>query len=230
MSLDWSPEEVENLHGTGPSAFQEVINRDVVGQPGRDWEYVSMNVNLLAGVLHHATGEHAEAFARKALFEPLGIRQWDWSLRRSGGFNLMDGSLRLRPRDMAKIGVLALNGGRWQGRQVVDETWIDRSLSPLLSTGSDGESYGYLWWTLEVPIPEGRPVRAAFANGLGSQFIVLFPELDLVVVTTGGNQENGKHMAIGEVLLRELVPGVAEEARETLARRGESGGSTGWPD
>ena len=64
-----------------------------------------------------------------------------------------------------------------------------------------------------VPIaPDKEPVRVVFANGWGSQFIILFPELDLVVVTTGGNQENGKHLAIGEILLRELIPGVGRES------------------
>ena len=208
MALDWRRDEAENLHGTGPEAFREILSRKVVGRPGVDWEYVSMNVNLLAGVLHRATGEHAEAFARRALFKPLGVTRWDWSYSKTDGFNLMDGSLRLRPRDMAKLGVMALNGGEWNGRRVVEETWIRRSLTPYLSAGSEGEGYGYLWWTMEVPGPDGPPLQVAFANGWGSQFVLLLPELDLVVVTTGGNQENGKHMAIGEVLIRDLLPGV----------------------
>ncbi len=170
-----------------------------------------MNVNLLAGVLRKATGEHAEAFAETTLFGPLGITEWDWDYAKTDGFNLMDGSLRLRPRDMAKIGVMVMNGGVWQGRQVLEEEWVRRSLTPYLSAGSGGEGYGYLWWTMEVPGPDGRPIQVAFANGWGSQFILLFPEMDLVVVTTGGNQENGKHLAIGEVLIRELMPGVSRD-------------------
>ena len=208
LALDWSPQEAESLHGTGPDAFRQILARTVAGRPGSDWEYVSMNVNLLAGVIHQATGEHAEPFAARALFEPLGITEWDWDYGKTGGFNLMDGSLRLRPRDMAKIGVMMLNGGRWQDRRVLGEEWVRRSLTPLLPAGSDTEGYGYLWWTMDVPGPTGSTLHAEFANGWGSQFIILFPELDLVVVTTGGNQENGKHLAIGEVLVRELVPGV----------------------
>ena len=96
-------------------------------------------------------------------------------------------------------------------RQVLEEEWVRRSLTPFLSAGAGGEGYGYLWWTMEVSGPDGRPIQVAFANGWGSQFILLFPELDLVVVTTGGNQENGKHLAIGEVLIRELLPGVSRD-------------------
>jgi len=211
MALDWTPDQTEDLHGTGPEAFGQILSRDVVGRPGEDWEYVNMNVNLLAGVLHRATGQHAEAFAARGLFEPLGITKWDWNPGKADGFNLMDGSLRLRPRDMAKIGVMVLNGGVWQGRQVVEEEWIEASLTPRMTAGGEGERYGYLWWAMTVPGADGELQEVWFANGWGSQFILLFPNLELVVVTTGGNQENGKHLAIGEVLLRELLPGVDPE-------------------
>ena len=208
LALDWSPQEAQGRHGTGPEAFRRILSRDVVGKPGEDFEYVNMNVNLIAGILHEATGSHAEAFAERALFEPLGIEKWDWDYSKKDGFNLMDGSLRLRPRDMAKIGAMAMDGGVWKGEQVVDEAWIRESLTPRLSTGTPGEGYGYLWWTMNVPGPGGELVEVHFANGWGSQFILLFPTSDLVVVTTGGNHENGKHLAIGQVLIQELLPGV----------------------
>ena len=208
LALDWSPAEAQNLHGTGPEAFRQILGRNVRDRPGEDWEYVNMNVNLLAGVLHQATGEHAEAFAKRTLFEPLGIHEWNWAYGKTGGFNLMDGSLRLRPRDMAKIGVMVMNGGVWDGERILEEEWIRSSVTPVLAAGTEGEGYGYLWWTMEFPGTDGEPLQVVFANGWGSQFVLLFPELDLVVVTTGGNQENGKHLAIGEVLIRELLPGV----------------------
>jgi len=210
LALDWTPEEAESLHGTGPSAFRQILARDVVGRPGEDWAYVNMNVNLLAGILFRATGDHAEALAARGLFGPLGVRSWDWGGGRTDGFNLMDGSLWLRPRDMAKIGLLMMNGGEWQGTPILDEAWVKESLTPRLSAGPGGEGYGYLWWTMQVPGPEGQPLEMAFANGGGSQFIFMVPELDLVIVTTGGNQENGKHLAIGKVLTEVLLPGVGE--------------------
>ncbi len=208
MALDWSPEEAEATHGTGPEAFRQILGRRVTGIPGQDWQYVSMNVNLLAEVIRRATGEHAEAFARRVLFGPLGITAWNWDGGKTAGYNLMDGSLRLRPRDMARIGTMVLAGGTWQGKRVVDEGWIRRSLTPRFPAGDRGEGYGYLWWTWDVPGPDGQVIHLAWANGLGSQFIFLVPALDLVVVTTGGNHENGKHLAIGEVILRDLLPGI----------------------
>ena len=206
MGLDWSAEEAQNLHGTGPEFFKRVLARSVRDTPGTDFEYVSANVNLLAGIIHGATGSHAEGFAKRALFEPLGIETWDWSGTRTDGFNLMDGSLELRPRDMAKLGQMALDGGRWRGRQILDEEWIRQSTSPHIQAGSGAEGYGYLWWTRETSGPQGAPVPAFFATGWGSQFIMVIPSLDLVVVTTGGNEYNGKHMRAAEVIVRYLLP------------------------
>jgi CubicO group peptidase (beta-lactamase class C family) len=208
MALDWSADEVQNLHGTGPEFFRRVLSRSVAGTPGEDFEYASANVNLLAGILHETTGSHAEAFAQRTLFEPLGIESWDWSGMRTDGYNLMDGSLRILPRDMAKLGQMALDGGRWQGRPVVAEEWIRQSTSTQIQAGSGAEGYGYLWWTREAPGPGGTMVPAFFANGWGSQFILVFPTLELVVVTTGGNEYNGKHMRAAEGIVRYLLPEV----------------------
>jgi CubicO group peptidase (beta-lactamase class C family) len=208
MALDWSPEESENLHATGPGFFQRALAHSVAGTPGRDWEYVSANVNLIAGILHQATGLHAEAFAKEALFRPLGIEAWDWDYLKTDGFNLMDGSLALLPRDMGKIGQMVLDGGRWKGKQVVSEAWIRASTRSYLRPGSGGEGYGYLWWLTEGPGPDGAGVPVVFANGWGSQLILVCPTLELVVVTTGGNEYNGKHFAIADILRRQLLPGV----------------------
>ncbi len=278
MALDWSPDEVQNLHGTGPETFREILSREVVGTPGVDWEYASINVNLIAGILRDATGEQADVFARERLFGPLGIRAWDWEGMKTEGYPLMDGSLRLRPRDMARIGVMVAAGGAWQGAQIVDRDWVRASTARAIEAGSGPEGYGYLWWTLEIPVsgesgpgesrpaeeglgeprsgesgptgqglgesrpaeqglgeprsgesgptgqglgesrpaeqglgepgPQGRTLEAVFANGWGSQFIFVIPGLQLVVVTTGGNEFNGKHMAVAELLRRDLLPGV----------------------
>jgi CubicO group peptidase (beta-lactamase class C family) len=208
LALDWSPEEAETLHGTGPEFFQRIVGRSVSGRPGNDWQYVSANVNLIAGILRSATGEHAEAYAERKLFRPLGIDVWDWRGMKTDGYNLMDGSLRLTPRDMAKIGQMVLDGGVWRGDRIVDEEWIRASTTPQLQTTEAGMEYGYLWWLAEAPSPEGSSIQTVFANGWGSQFIVTVPSLDLVVVTTGGNEYNGMHMGFAELLAGTLLPAV----------------------
>jgi CubicO group peptidase (beta-lactamase class C family) len=207
--LDWTDEEAESVHGAGPELFRRVLARHVTGEPGAAWRYVSANVNLLAGVLKTATGEQADAFAARELFGPLGIETWDWERGKVEGFPQMDGTLRLRPRDMAKLGALVLDGGRWAGRRVVSEDWIRRSTAPAITNreGPGGRgAYGFLWWVWDLPGPTG-PKRLVFANGLGSQFVLIFPDDGLVMVTTGGNQDNGKHLAPGRVIQRHLLAG-----------------------
>jgi len=211
MALDWSPGEAANLHGTGPAFFRRVLSRSVSGTPGEDWDYVSANVNLLAGVLHQATGLHAEDFARDRLFEPLAIRSWDWEGLKTDGYNLMDGSLQLRPRDMAKLGQVVLTGGTWGETKLFGGDWIERSTAWSVDTRERFEGFGYLWWKTRMKGPDGDSLEVTVANGWGSQFIIVVPALDLVVVTTGGNDYNGKHMAV--------VPLVAELVRSGMKDR-----------
>lgn len=206
MGLDWSPQEANDAHGTGPDFFSDVLARRVVAEPGSRWEYVSANVNLLADVIHRATGSHADEFAAEALFSPLGITTYNWDYGKQAGYVLMDGSLQLRPRDLAKIGAMVAAGGVWDGHQVISEGWIRQSTATRLRTGQRPVlgGYGYLWWTGELPTADGTR-RLVVANGQGSQFIVIVPELDLVVVTTGGNDDNGRHLDIGRVLSTTLL-------------------------
>jgi len=198
MGLDWAAGDAS--HGTGPEFFQQVLARPVVHDPGTHWAYHSANVNLLAGVIKHASGQHADAFAEEHLLGPLGITDYDWSFMAEGGYRLMDGSLYLRPRDMARLGALLSDEGRWQDRQVISADWIRQSTSPHMDT--DGpEKYGFLWWLGEFPGRDGlEPL--VFANGHGSQFIAWSPGRDMILVVTGGNEDNGKHFAVMEVVGR----------------------------
>jgi CubicO group peptidase (beta-lactamase class C family) len=200
MGLDW--DSGGDSHGTGPEFFQRVLERQVAHEPGTHWAYHSANVNLLAGVIKEATGQHANVFAEQHLFRPLGITEYDWSYLATDGYRLMDGSLHLRPRDMAKLGTLLRDEGRWKGQQVVSADWIRRSTFPQIATAGP-EKYGYLWWLGQFPGSNGMQPMI-FANGHGSQFIAWLPERDLILVVTGGNEDNGKHFAIAEVIGRYL--------------------------
>ena len=206
MGLDWTPQEMDGVHGTGPAFFRQVLGRKVADPPGTRWDYVSANVNLLAGVIRQATGTHADVFARDVLFGPLGIDTFDWEYGKVDGYPLMDGSLQLRPRDMAKIGAMVADGGCWNDQQVIGESWIDEVTKPHFQTGQPLGGYGDLWWLGELPSGQGVEPMVV-ANGWGSQFIVIFPRLDMVVVTTGGNEDNGRHLDVGTVLARYLLAG-----------------------
>ena len=203
LGLDWELEQMHGLHGTGEDFFCRVLSRGFRHPPGSHWNYVNADVDLLAGVIRQATGEHADVFAARHLFGPLGIEEWDWEFMKESDFPLMDGSLRLRARDMLTLGQLMLEEGTLDGRRVVSRNWISASLSPRIATG-EPEGYGYLWWILKVPTPGGE-LSVPAANGWGSQFILILPHLGAVIVTQGGNQDNGKHMAVLRLLAECLV-------------------------
>jgi CubicO group peptidase (beta-lactamase class C family) len=160
-----------------------VLSREMQDPPGEVFLYNSGCSALLAGIVKQTTGEHSDVFAERHLFGPLGIERYYWQKQRDGLCNAWAG-LSLRPRDMAKIGQLVLDGGRWEGQQLVSQQWLERSTMELQSSAEGG--YGYQWWTDEVPV-NGRQLRVHSARGNGGQYIFIVPELNAVVVFTAGN-------------------------------------------
>jgi CubicO group peptidase (beta-lactamase class C family) len=165
-----------------PDPCRYVLGLAVAAPVGQEFFYNTGALTLLSAIVRKATGRTLDEVARATLFEPLGIAGVEWS--RVKGDTDAGGGLRLRPRDMAKIGQLVLAGGRCDDRQVVSKAWIDASMTPRLGATSLF-FYGYLWW-LGRSLLNGREVHWAGALGRGGQSIRIVPELDLVVVVTAG--------------------------------------------
>jgi len=165
-----------------PSRY--VFSRPIAGSAGTRWNYNSGGVAVLADILTRTTHQSLKDYVRTSLFEPLGITDWEWTSDLHGRPMAFTG-LRMRPRDMAKIGRLVLDHGRWQGHQIVPAEWITASLQPRISTGIADFKYGYLWWLGSVAW-HGKQMRWAAAFGNGGQRIFVVPELDLTVVITAG--------------------------------------------
>jgi CubicO group peptidase (beta-lactamase class C family) len=159
-----------------------VLSRPIMAPAGREFFYNTGALRLVSAIIHKTTGRPLDEFARATLFEPLDITTATWS--RVRGETDAGGGLRLRPRDMAKIGQLVLAGGRWNDRQIVSKAWIETSTALKLKA-TDGLSYGYLWWLGRSRI-NARDVSWVGALGRGGQSIRIVPELDLVVVVTAG--------------------------------------------
>jgi CubicO group peptidase (beta-lactamase class C family) len=175
--------------------YRFALEQPVVAPPGTRYKYSGGATALLAKIVAKAAGEPLEEFARTALFEPLGITAFEWRRLRNGDVAAASG-LRLRPRDMAKIGQLVLQGGAWNGRQVVPATWIREMTTPKV-TGQGAFLYGYQWW-LGRSFVAGRELSWAAAVGLGGQRIFVVPDLDLVAVVTAGLYRDRTQM--GETL------------------------------
>ena len=178
---------------TAPRADYFVLEQPLAASPGTVFNYNSGTAELLGTILRKVSRKRLDKFAKEALFDPLGIEDWDWD--GSSGFNPAAASgLRLRPRDLGKIGQLMLERGKWRGQQIVSSSWIEDSTTPRLS-GKDAAmmfyrpegitSYGYLWWLGRSP-PE-HPERDMIAGGgYGGQRVFILPNLGAVVVTTAG--------------------------------------------
>ena len=166
-----------------PDPYRYVLEQPVEEPPVAVFNYSGGATQLLAGVIQRVTGKPLDAFAREALFAPLGITDTQWVKMPNGEFAAASG-LRLRPRDLAKLGQLLLQRGQWQGKQIVSATWIEQSTTPQIDA-IDFLFYGYQWW-LGRSLIDGREAPWTAGLGLGGQRLFVVPALDLVVVITAG--------------------------------------------
>ena len=168
-----------------PDWPQFMLDLPMIAEPGTRWAYCSGNCHLLSVIVAQTTGTNALAFARRELFVPLDIDDVVWPADGSGN-NHGWGDLQLRPRDLAKLGQLLLQRGRWRNRQVISEGWIEQATRAHVVRTSNNDHYGYFWWV------RGKDYPGMFeAVGRGGQRINVWPAKDLVLVFTGGGFEPG---------------------------------------
>jgi len=173
--------ETQMLRSADPYKF--VLAQPLRESPGAKFVYSGGAPMLLAGVIRKATGKSLLQFANEALFRPLGITDVQWIKMPNDEF-AADSGLRLRPRDLAKVGQLILQHGQWQGRQIVSAEWIAQSTKPQIEA-TDFLLFGDEWWLGRLLIDK-REVPWIAGMGLGGQRLFVVPALDLVVVTTAG--------------------------------------------
>ncbi|HSV55164.1 MAG TPA: serine hydrolase [Burkholderiaceae bacterium] len=207
--LDWNASGVhgglrgsENRMRWARNRERYILVRPVVAIPGSHFSYNDGTTALLASVLEQVTGMPLETYAREVLFAPLGITDLVWKTDLRGKALAFSG-LRMRPRDLARIGRMLLAGGRWQDRQVVPEDWVRASMQPLVSTG-DGMQYGYHWW---VSATAGSSAHLSWsaAFGHGGQRLFIVPSLDLTVVLTAGHYKQTARERSPNDLFRRII-------------------------
>ena len=182
---------------------RSALERPLVCEPGDCWGYSTGNTHLLSAALTRATGRSTLAYARAALFDPLGIPLAPWD-KDPQGIYLGGNNMRLRPRDLAAIGQLYLDGGRAGGRQLVPEEWVAASWRPQVTSPWNGYDYGYLWWSREL-----GGERVHFAWGYGGQFLFVVPGLDATVVLTSSlddRRESGHNRAVHRFVGGYVIP------------------------
>lgn len=197
------PKNDETRMYEAPDPYRYVLERPIGGPPGVIFNYVTGAPTLLGAVLHKLTGKPFDALERETLFAPLGITDVAWT-RLDNGDPMSGGGLRMRPRDLAKIGQLVLAHGRWGGQQIVPASWIDEATKPRLNAYSM-YFYGYLWW-LGRSLLAGRQLDWIAGRGYGGQRLIIVPSEDLVVVVTAGHYDGSPLQEIVAVnLLNRIV-------------------------
>jgi CubicO group peptidase (beta-lactamase class C family) len=177
-------DDIRNTHvalALSSDPVRYALELPIVAAPGTVFQYNSGISITLGRIVHNATGLTTDAFAEQYLFGPLGITDYYWYSYPDGTFQT-GGGLWLRPRDMAKFGMLYLNRGRWGEEQVVSASWVDESVQQH----APGVGYGYQWWLGYYGVG-GQVIEGYSARGRGGQYIFVLPGANLVVVFTGWN-------------------------------------------
>ena len=158
-----------------------VLEQRVFHNPGKVFNYSGGLSMLLAYLIERETSMGAAAFAKRYLFKPLDIFDYEWK-NLTGCLIDFPGGLSMRPKDMAKLGQLYLNGGRWNGESIVSKDWVTESTREhIISVGSP--NYGFQWWCGKFHYRD-RSVYLYMASGHGGQKIFVVPDFSLVVVIT----------------------------------------------
>ncbi|NVK48992.1 MAG: ankyrin repeat domain-containing protein [Cyclobacteriaceae bacterium] len=171
--------------------LDDIVDIPLTSDPGDTFQYSNLTSNWLATIISRACNTDLKSFGQKNLFSPLNIKLGDWP-KDLDGYRIGSGDIQFTARDMAKFGMLYLNKGQIDGRQIIPSDWVRESTqsystdinsvgvkSSRLGRYFNDVGYGYQWWSASVGEHQFN-----FAWGHGGQLIVLLRDLDMVIVTT----------------------------------------------
>ena len=197
--------------------YRFVLERPVVGAPGKRWQYSGGATALLGRLIAKGTGRSLPDYARAALFDPIGLgrTEWvtskdTWVFRQTGtgdGEPIAASGLRMTTRDLARLGQLVLDNGMADGRQVVPSDWLAECFVPRVSV-NELQRYGYQWYLGDMEFLAGAGVRLEHwvgCAGNGGQRLYVMPELDVVIVVTAGNYSEPEQWIPPIRVVREVV-------------------------
>ena len=161
-----------------------ILSLPMENKPGEKFVYNSGITILLSHILFIATDMHVDEYAKKYLFEPLGINNFYWK-KTPKGLTDTEGGLYLSSRDFAKIGLLYLQNGQWDNVQILDKDWVTATMSPDTEISESRRKFGFQWWL--VPYTGGEENWIYSGSGYGGQFLLIVPEYSLVMVFNGWN-------------------------------------------
>jgi len=169
-----------------------ILEMPFKNEPGTEFNYSSGNIIILGEIIRNASNMHVDDFSNQYIFKPMEVDTSLWAVKYDNGVDA--NNLMIIPRAMIKFGALYLNNGTWKEKQIVPEYWVEKSANtfpgntrinvPGEDSGRNG--YSYTWWTKTL-YKSGKRINMFTASGFGGQHIMVLPELNTVVVFTGGN-------------------------------------------
>jgi CubicO group peptidase (beta-lactamase class C family) len=190
------------------------LEKKLTEKPGSRYNYSTGVSTVLGEIIKEASGLKPDEFAAKFLFDPLRIQDHKWFIYPNGTIDT-GGGLFLRSRDMAKIGYMMLSKGRWNGKQIVSEEWVNESTKAhvrKMGKVTMGSEYGYQWHSGELSIGN-QNIESFFAQGLGGQYIFILPSINMVVVCTFQHPESTGYLDANLVVSKYIIPSVLPQSK-----------------
>ena len=181
--LSWNGylEHEKWLNSENPSSF--VLEKNLENEPNEEYNYNSGATHLLSVIISKATGKTTLEFANEVLFKPLNINQVDWQKRNKGYYDGSGLGLKMKPIHLMKISQLLEKKGKWNGKQIVSEKWVEKLFNENekkpTKWGLRNSKHGFCWYKSEL---KGNTIN--YGMGYGGQFIILIPNKNLIIVTT----------------------------------------------
>ncbi len=195
--------------------IKSTIEYPLIYDPGEGMRYNTFITHLLSGVITEVTGRGTDEFAEEFLFSPMGIDVDYWE-KDPQGICFGGNTMQVTPREMAVLGLLYLQKGKLRGEQIIPGAWVEQSLSPSSDFTHPNEwgswtnyNYASLWW-----LGQFAGHDSFMGYGYGGQFVIVFPALDLIVVTTAWNDvppetTDIQEWAIFDLVVRYILPSVS---------------------
>jgi len=190
-----------------------ILEKPLLNNPGTTFNYSGGNSAILGEIIKNATSMELDKFSEEYIFKPLEIDSANWVVRYNNGVIEAGGGLEMTPRDMVRIGALYLNNGIFNNRQIISKQWIEKCTTPYSNNmnidipghDSGNHGYSYSWW-LKSFSKSGKEINLNKAVGWGGQEIIVIPELNTVVVFTGGNYI--PIVRVSEILEKYIIPAI----------------------
>ncbi|HQU57660.1 MAG TPA: serine hydrolase [Saprospiraceae bacterium] len=187
MGSDMDPDSPGNEEKMYPTSnwvkFALDLPMDGQKTPGKDFDYFTAGAILCGDILNQKAPGGLETYAAKKLFQPLGIKEYQWQYTPQNVANTA-GGLQMNALNLARFGQLYKNGGAWNGQQIIPKNWVEESLSrQIVADSTENIFYGYLFWNKSYTVA-GKAYEVAFASGNGGNKVFIFKDLPIVVVIT----------------------------------------------